>query len=90
VYYIFSNWTKHAYVGQTKDNKGWEKRIQTEIREAREETRRRMSNRRNRNEKRRKIERVMADNGWYRWLVIPAKELGKNTTLRRREEEMKI
>ena len=34
VYYIASALTRHAYVGQTGDEKGWQQRLHTEIRTA--------------------------------------------------------
>lgn len=78
VYYICSPWTKHAYVGQTKDEKTWAGRIQTEIRTAKnifyERKKKKFG-------EVRKVDRMMGVMGFYNWIAIPVVLLPNTTEL---------
>ena len=78
VYYICSPWTKHAYVGQTKDKKTWKARIQTEIRTAKNVFYQR---KREKLGKIRKVDRMMGTLGFFTWTVMPVALLHNHTTL---------
>ena len=85
VYYICSPWNKHAYVGQTKDSRGWQYRIQEEIRTAKKVFYMRKKSKRKLGDMR-TVDRKMGLLGFYNWIAIPVSLMGNHTTLQRREK----
>ena len=89
VYYIASPFNKHAYVGQTKDDRGWEYRTQEEIRTAKNVF---YARKKTPLKGLRTVDFVMGVLGFFNWIVIPIVTLGQHTTLSERtrvEEDMR-
>ena len=84
VYYICSPITKHAYVGQTKDDRGWQYRIQEEIRTAKRVFYSRKNNKMLGSL--RTVDRKMGIIGFFNFIAIPVSRMGSNTTLQYREK----